>query len=479
MNKRLTAVIVVLLALALAVEIARHYVPLPPISLDNIATYRFELALSDNEQARLIRQELVTAPNDLAAAERRAVGVGIPFHLVETPPPDNLNALPYYLKWTELRRSKNLPVPLYAMPLALSVSYTPAQLATVRQIYQQNSDSDAVMVEAMDKPFFYQPHGNTNDGMFVGFSDMREAARETYTKATLLALCGNWVQAAQTQATGYKIAGQLKQVHTLIGWLVETAVENIATAGESSLLSHCPAGSKVATTIKTEIGSSAPGDSLKEALEGEAAMEFATAQDERTYVKNHHTTPGGATELSPEDQDFYCRLSECMAARSLNETVSAAEACDEPYAQRRADFNAIDRKRMLTYGKIKDDPGPEVFGRYMSWAELLEHDDSDAARKQVALAAADTMIAKARTGRYPAALPGLHVDPFSGQPLKYRLQNNGIVIYTVGPSGRFDGVIAHKTGWDVYFLYPAPPPKPVGRDALSMFYPGGGHLKNG
>jgi hypothetical protein len=42
-------------------------------------------------------------------------------------------------------------------------------------------------------------------------------------------------------------------------------------------------------------------------------------------------------------------------------------------------------------------------------------------------------------GRLPEVIEGVHVDPFTGQPLKYRREELGYVIYSLGENGKDDG----------------------------------------
>jgi hypothetical protein len=88
------------------------------------------------------------------------------------------------------------------------------------------------------------------------------------------------------------------------------------------------------------------------------------------------------------------------------------------------------------------------------------------ARKQVFMAVAAVMEAHAITGILPDHLPGKFTDPYSdGHLLKYRREGKtGFVVYSVGPSGKFDGGKPGEHHWvpfEVARRYPAPPPEPV------------------
>src|SRR5207244_1431542 len=90
------------------------------------------------------------------------------------------------------------------------------------------------------------------------------------------------------------------------------------------------------------------------------------------------------------------------------------------------------------------------------------------ARGAVLSAAAALLVYKARHGAFPdrmeGALAELPLDPFAGRPLRYRREGEGFVVYSVGPTGNFDGgrPDGEKPKDQAFFRYPAPPPPPSG-----------------
>jgi hypothetical protein len=107
-------------------------------------------------------------------------------------------------------------------------------------------------------------------------------------------------------------------------------------------------------------------------------------------------------------------------------------------------------------------------------------------RSQAQLRAAIVALAVERYrrehGRWPSSLaelvpdklPHIYIDPYDGQPLRYRRNKEGVVIYSVGQDkiddgGKLDRI---KPGADIGIQLwdpdkrrqPPPPPKPTGED---------------
>jgi hypothetical protein len=109
------------------------------------------------------------------------------------------------------------------------------------------------------------------------------------------------------------------------------------------------------------------------------------------------------------------------------------------------------------------------------------------ARTRAVLRTASTGIAVERyrlaAGRWPESLADvvktrliaeIPLDPYNGQPLRYRRLKDGAVVYSVGPDGKDDGGVMNRNGdptkagfdqgfqlWDVDKRRQPPPPKSV------------------
>jgi hypothetical protein len=80
----------------------------------------------------------------------------------------------------------------------------------------------------------------------------------------------------------------------------------------------------------------------------------------------------------------------------------------------------------------------------------------------VLLLASAVLAWRAAHGVWPKtpgpAIGAVPADPFDGRPLRYRREPQGFVIYSVGPSGRFDGgtTRVRPSPKEILFRYPLP-----------------------
>jgi hypothetical protein len=89
-------------------------------------------------------------------------------------------------------------------------------------------------------------------------------------------------------------------------------------------------------------------------------------------------------------------------------------------------------------------------------------------REAVLIAGAGVLADRARRGTFPDKIPERLTtlrDPFSGQPLKYRREDDGFVVYSVGPEGNFTGPPPGErfVPGQAFFRYPPLPPEPLPR----------------
>lgn len=100
-----------------------------------------------------------------------------------------------------------------------------------------------------------------------------------------------------------------------------------------------------------------------------------------------------------------------------------------------------------------------------TYAKLLDKQAQDEALAANVRAGALVLAYRAQHGHFPErldeVLSPVPVDPFSGQPLRYRFENGskGFVVYSVGPTGGFDGGTPERGpdhNREALFRYPLP-----------------------
>jgi hypothetical protein len=133
---------------------------------------------------------------------------------------------------------------------------------------------------------------------------------------------------------------------------------------------------------------------------------------------------------------------------------------DKPYPIRQTRL-----RRLTNAAPPMNNPVNLVLSVFTSTQRLATVDAQVARRRageDVVSAGAAVLAYRARhdvcPDRLEQAMPQPPLDPFSGQPLKYRREGDGFVVYSVGASGKFDGGQPGRERYprEAYFRFPAP-----------------------
>ena len=187
-------------------------------------------------QSAAVRQQIADGPANLAREEAAAQREGIPLTAQELQrplPPPGENAAPLYVKLTKLLHDKPLGLPKYAEGMDAFHSYTPAQIAVVRQTLAARQDVMTLVHQAADKPHcvFVRDWNKGVELTFPELSPMREAARLLKTESYLLARDGHYAAAVANQARGFQVARHAASDHVLLAYLVGIANESLTLNG--------------------------------------------------------------------------------------------------------------------------------------------------------------------------------------------------------------------------------------------------------
>jgi hypothetical protein len=161
----------------------------------------------------------------------------------------------------------------------------------------------------------------------------------------------------------------------------------------------------------------------------------ALASGETTFARLYHMP------LQPLSEAYYRATASLQEARAamLKALTEMLAAMDLPAPQRQARWREIAEE-------VRAAPG--IANLYEVWiAEFGSEFARGEAKRQCALAALAAERFRRETNRWPKSLDELTpkflaetpLDPCTDQPLGYRSTRDGVVIFSVGPEGKYDG----------------------------------------
>ena len=428
------------------------------------------------------RQFAADGPANLAREEAAARQEGIPLtaqELQQPLPPAGQNAAPLYVKLTKLLHDKPLGLPPYAEGMDAFHSYTPAQIAAVRQTLAARQDVMTLVHEAAAKPrcVFVRDWSKGRDMAWPEYQAFLVSAWLLKTESYLLARDGEYQEAISNQARGFQVGQHAAAADpVLIEYRIGIACDSRALSGMQNILAlagpNTPADEDVQDQLRVF---SAP--SLRLAMMGETGFDCLAYQQmhqSEQYGVQEVMRVGGLDDskavshnkVSPVEQARVHNLVDAWEADYLGHMRQVVSSCDAPVAQRRAVFAALGQQPELS-----DPAGSVQLASYIQLPVFSKIDWNDTrthARVAVTLAAAVVLARKAKTGAFPSSLPSGFIDPFTDNSLLYRREGtSGFLIYSAGPTGTFDG---GKPGEKVpaqesVFRYPAIP-MPIAADML-------------
>ena len=434
-------------------------------------------------QQATMRRFIALGPANLAREEAAARQEGIPLsagQLQRPLPPPSQNAAPLYVKLTKLLHDKPLHLPKYAEGMYAFHAYTPQQVAAVRKALASRQDVMTLVHRAADRPqcVFVRDWGKGLDLTFPEYQPMREAARLVETESYLLARDGRYAEAVSNQARGFHIAKHAASDPVLISYLVGNACESITLAGMQSILALAGPNAAVSGQVQRATRSDFAPLPLRVPIVNEAAaMEPVFRQLHQGQHQGIHwldeslqglisgkgiaSDPQHSREsVSPVEEKLVSYTIDVQRANYLSDVRRMVAAADVPSKERRVVYatpvdasapSARDGARTMSFILLPD-------------GQKLDEDDVRLkAREAVTLAAAALLAERARTAAYSGGLPQGFLDPFTSKPLLYRREGGGFAVYSVGPTGHFDGGRPGQKvpGQESLFRYPAVPVPPI------------------
>jgi hypothetical protein len=465
-------------------SVGRAPEPLPKLDAYDVPAFLRGLERSRAPGARLLRRQIRNGPRDLArqraAARREGVSLS-PMGLRQPPLPAGQNAAPVYRRLVRLLKEKPLDqeVERLARDLGVRTAHKPEEIDRVRKLLAQRQDVIALIHAATDRPRcdFGWDWSQSPDVIFVSeYSAMRKAVILLSAQSYFLAKGGHYEQAIQQQIRGFRVAEHVAADRIVLSFIIAAAYARMTLDGVENILHLAGAEAEVTDSLSAAITAHWPQLSLTDALKGEAAstvisldrlrragpsllarwqrlLEFDA--NLRARRSKHAVRP-----LSARSRRTWLLMldaAEALYVRQMRQVIAGAA---RPHSARHALYNQLD------YLDDRPSVTERLFGGItgLSFTRLGWNQLRTKARAAVLTAGAAVLAYKARHGAYPErleqALPQPPLDPFSDQPVRYRREGEGFVVYSVGPHGDNEGrETAAGAEEQVRFRYPAPPPR--------------------
>ncbi len=366
--------------------------------------------------------------------------------LIPMPIPDNINAAQFYLKLADETAFPAGPDEYAATKILSEASPSEGEWANAQRFLTAHAELMALVHEAanrqqcvVDRKF----NGDPAAILFTEYAAMRRAVRLLTLESLLIAHAGNPAEAVRNDALGFQIARQEGEANVLIGYLVQVAEDAIALRGMARIMNISGGDSKTAEAVVAALGDFRE-PSITSALRAEAAM----SNSEMDHVRR--SWPGKLGELTGDldarnllaslSQESWNALVDSNTSTILYYFRRIVAASEAPFWVASPKLAAIDAERdadkspKTMFASI---PLP-VFTQSISKQAQID------AHAAVTRAGADVLVWRGQHGSFPAsldeAMATVPPDPFDGSPLRYKLEPGGFVVYSVGQTGKYDGM---------------------------------------
>jgi len=281
--------------------------------------------------------------------------------------------------------------------------------------------------------------------LFPELAQIRRAARIIAIESAVMAHDGDCVAALKNAAIGFELAKHGYQEPILIGYLVAVAVDAITINSVDRIMVANRANPQVVAAAAGALAAWQP-HSLRYAMSGEVVcavteLSIIRAGDPSKFAdltgseENLPATFKLATKSPQSWHDFV----DTNGLVVVGYERGVMDACDDslPTASKKlADLETgID--------KLHGDQYPLVHVLCPVFSKCADKKAMIEVRVALAQACAAVLAYKSTHGDYPGelnqAMPTVPVDPFDQQPIRYRPDGGGFVLFSVGETGKYAG----------------------------------------
>jgi hypothetical protein len=418
-------------------------------------------------------QSAASKAQSLKAERHLAQQAGIvlrPEDLRLPPVPPAENAAPLYRELAAVLKAKPLDESLLTKAAVGSdmVVLTEAEASQLRQLLAARPDVVALVHRVLEREQcdFQRDWKQGIDLKAPEYKTIRTCARIVRAESLLQLRAGQRAAAIGTLERGFRLGHHATSDQQVIAQLVGVACDNLMLGGLADIVRAAPDDSTTLAAVRKVVGFQRPKYDLDQMLSREAMMlgaDFARvrAGGPVALAKYLQSTDGDTTtlaQLSPADQKRWILMIDSLEAERLQRLRTLLPITRLPYQERKVRLEQLaaeDTQRSglsaLVSSLFVSDPPP--------FPERRE------ARRATLEAGAAVLEYHAKQQQWPTdlkqALGRMPEDPFTGQPLQYRVEGDGFVVYSVGETGKFDGgkprEATKETG---FFRYSAAPTAP-------------------
>ncbi|HVT11223.1 MAG TPA: hypothetical protein VHE55_03070 [Fimbriimonadaceae bacterium] len=330
--------------------------------------------------------------------------------------------------------------PDMSLPHFLALKATPAEERTVRNLLDKTRRTIDLFEKASAKPAvdWGRPWEQGPDVLFPEQASMKSGVKLICAKAILAAKRGHTAEAFRLLSIGFRIGKHAGDDPTLIGLLVQIAVDGMCTSASCNVLNlrHDPAS---LTRAREMFESLPPIEDLGRAVGGEIVMERIGVQHLDRYAQQ--TGMGGSATYQAFPLNVLARdasFRRAVEAKAVHNQVLIylatlkGKTWKQTQPAWKAAMASIDADKSLeniiaqdlVLDGIQDAPARATAYRRMLWAGIA------------------VLSVYEKTHRLPAKLPDMGdngLDPFSDKPLGYKLTADGFKVYSIDNDEVDDG----------------------------------------
>ena len=410
---------------------------------------------------------------ELAQVKQQVHAAGLPLEpgeLAQPQPPDDQNAAPLYVQMNHTKTAS--PVTGANMILDNGVGMRlpdPERREQIRQAVRHQQTLIRMVHQAAGRPVcaFNRNYALGASLLLPEYARMRSATRILRAESALLLADGKPLEAIRNNALGFKIAQHAASDPILIADLVAIAIDAITFQGMEQILYAAGEQPGIAQAVEQSVTHTWQTHSLAYGMRGEFVMTAVEMERMRKagpsslqgWVKFDDGFKGQVQKFSMKQTVNWSKFINANESEVLREMLQIAQVADLPYPQSHPTMQAAQTRLEAA----SQDNNYLLASQFMPvYVQVEVKQAQNRAMAAIVRGAASVLAWKQARGAFPdtlkQAMPMVPVDPFDGQPLRYRREGKGFVIYSVGETGAFNGGTPTQkpNAQEAVFHYPLP-----------------------